>query len=298
MEIPFIKFKKIFYIIFLTLVIVSLFMIFRFGFNLGIDFLGGSIIELSFENRPTNQQIKEKLTNLELGELIIQPRGDTEVVIKTKEIDSEVHSKIIVQLKELSSVKEISFESIGPVIGKEIRDKTIILVIVALITILLYISIAFIKVQRPLSSWQYAIISIVAMVFDILITLGALSFLGKQYGVQFNIPIITALLTVIGYTINDKVIIFDRVRENLIKLTRDEFDEIVNKSINETMMRSMSTGISTLLVLFAIFFFGGETLKYFSLVLIIGIIIGTFSSIFLAAPLLTTWYKWGVKKAA
>jgi preprotein translocase subunit SecF len=296
MKIAFLKFTKIFYSVFLILAVVSAVMLFMFGLNLGIDFLGGSIIELSFEQRPSNQQISEKLNNLDLGELVIQPRGTSEVVIKTKEIDSEIHEKIISQLAELSPLTENSFENIGPVVGKEIRDKTIVLVFVCLAVLLLYISIAFYKVQRPLSSWQYGLISIITLSFDVLVVLGVLAFLGKQYNVQFNIPIITALLTIIGYTMNDKVIVFDRVRENLLNSRQDDFLTIVEKSLNETIVRSISTGICTLFVLFAIFFWGGETLKYFSLVLIVGIIVGTFSSLFLAAPLLVTWHKANPKR--
>lgn len=291
MKIAFLKFTKIFYSVFLILAVVSAVILFMFGLNLGIDFLGGSIIELSFEQRPSNQQISEKLNNLDLGELVIQPRGTSEVVIKTKEINSEIHEKIISQLAELSPLTENSFENIGPVVGKEIRDKTIVLVFVCLAALLLYISIAFYKVQRPLSSWQYGLISVITLAFDVLVVLGVLAFLGKQYNVQFNIPIITALLTIIGYTMNDKVIVFDRVRENLLNSRQDDFSTIVEKSLNETIVRSISTGICTLFVLFAIFFWGGETLKYFSLVLIVGIIVGTFSSLFLAAPLLVTWHK-------
>lgn len=219
-------------------------------------------------------------------------------MIKTKEITSETHGKIISQLGELSPVAENSFENIGPVIGREVREKTGVLVAVSLVALLLYISIAFRKVQRPLSSWQYGVISVVALAFDVLLVLGVLAFLGKQYNVQFNIPIITALLTIIGYTMNDKVIVFDRVRENLIKSRQDDFLETVQKSLNETVVRSVSTGTCTLLVLFAIFFLGGETLKYFSLVLIAGIVVGTFSSLFLAAPLLVSWYKHNAKKGA
>jgi preprotein translocase subunit SecF len=296
MQIPFLKFTKVFYAVFLIIAIICAVMIFMFGLNLGIDFLGGSILELSFEQRPSNQQISEKLNNLELGDLVIQPRGINEVVIKTKEINSETHKKIISQLEELSPLTENSFENIGPVIGKEIKDKTILLIFVCLIALLLYISIAFYKVQKPLSSWQYGLISVATLAFDILVVLGVLAFLGKQYNVQFSIPIITALLTIIGYTMNDKVVVFDRVRENLVKSHQDDFLTIVEKSLNETIMRSISTGACTLFVLFAIFFWGGETLKYFALVLIVGIIIGTFSSLFLAAPMLVTWYKASLKR--
>lgn len=289
MNINFLKITKVYYLLSFILLAGAVFSFLFFGLKFGIDFLGGSILEVEFENRPSNQLIQEKLNDLNLGEIAVQSKGDKEIVIKTGEINSETHGKIISSLKELSNLQEKRFENIGPIIGRELREKTIFLVVICLVALLAYISIAFKNVSWPLSSWQYGIISIIALTFDILITIGFLSFLGEYYNAQFNIPIITALLTILGYTINDKVIIFDRVRENLLRKKEDNFKDLVNKSLNETIFRSISTGTCTLLVLLAIFLFGGETLKYFSLTLIIGIIAGTYSSLLLAAPLLVTW---------
>jgi len=289
MKINFLKITKVYYLLSFVLLAGAVFSFLFFGLKFGIDFLGGSILEVEFENRPSNQLIQEKLNDLNLGEVSVQPKGDKEIVIKTGEINSETHEKIISRLEELSSLQEKRFENIGPIIGRELREKTIFLVVMCLVALLIYISIAFKNVSWPLSSWQYGIISIIALTFDILITIGFFSFFGKYYNAQFNIPIITALLTILGYTINDKVIIFDRVRENLLRKKEDNFKDLVNRSLNETIFRSISTGTCTLLVLLAIFLFGGETLKYFSLTLIIGIIAGTYSSLFLAAPLLVTW---------
>ncbi|MBU4205078.1 protein translocase subunit SecF [Patescibacteria group bacterium] len=297
MNIQFLKITKIYYLLSLLLLVLAVVCLLSFGLKFGIDFTGGSILEVEFENRPSNQLIQEKINNLELGEIIIQPRGEREVVIKTKEIDSETHQKIVSQLQELSNLEEKGFENIGPTIGRELREKTIVLVVVSLIVLLVYISIAFKNVSWPLSSWQYGVISIIALTFDVLLTIGFFAILGKYYNAQFNIPVITALLTILGYTINDKVIIFDRVRESLLKRRGDDFKELVNKSLNETIFRSLSTGTCTLLVLFAIFLLGGETLKYFSLTLIVGIVAGTYSSLFLAAPLLVTWLKWKERKS-
>jgi len=162
-------------------------------------------------------------------------------------------------------------------------------VLFSLITLLVYIVIAFRKVSFPISSVKYGLISIVALTFDVLITVGIFAVLGKYNNVQFNIPIITALLTILGYTINDKVIVFDRVRENLLKHRTEDFRGLVNQSLNQTLSRSLATGSCSLFVLISIFFFGGETLKYFALALFLGIIIGTYSSLFLASPLLVSW---------
>jgi len=266
---------------------VSIVCLFVFGLNPGIDFTGGSILEVDFEVRIDNLAIQEKMKDLNLGEVIIQPTGEKGVILRFQEVDENTHQEIVSKLNEISRVTERRFESIGPTIGRELRQKTIILIIVSLIALLFYIIIAFRKVSRPVSSWQYGIISIIALFFDVLIPVGVFSFLGKFYNTQFTIPIVTALLTILGYTINDKVIVFDRIRENLLKSHQENFEDLVNKSLNQILVRSLSTGTCTLLVLFAIFFLGGETLKYFALTLIIGIVVGTYSSIFLATPLLT-----------
>ena len=291
MNINFLRYSKIYYIFSGLLFLSAIFLIFIFGLKLGIDFLGGSILEFDFANRPENKIIQEKLNEFNLGEITVQPTGQNGVILRMGEINEDVHQKIIQKLGEISPVQEKRFENIGPSIGKELRQKTIILIVISFLLLLIYIAIAFRKVSRSLFSWQYGIISIIALIFDILIPIGVLALLGKLYNIQFNIPIITALLTILGYTINDKVIIFDRVRENILRSRGEDFESIVNQSLNQTLTRSLSTGFCTLLVLISLFLFGGETLKYFSLVLIIGIIVGTYSSIFLAAPLLVFWYR-------
>ena len=296
MNIPFLKYRKIYYIFSGILILGSLTCLILFGLKLGIDFLGGSILEVKFEARPENPVIQEKLKPLNLGEIVIQPSGEQEVILRLKTIDEATHQEILSGLSEISKIEEIRFESIGPAIGKELRQKTIVLVVISLIALLCYIAIAFRKVTFPITSWQYGIISIIALFFDVLIPIGVISLLGKLFQTQFGVPIVTALLTILGYTINDKVIVFDRVRENLLTGRGKDFDEVVNMSLNQILSRSLSTGFCTLLVLFFIFFFGGETLKYFSLTLIVGIIVGTYSSLFLATPILVSWLKWRGRK--
>jgi len=295
MHINFLRYRKIYFIFSGILVIGSLACLLLFGLKFGIDFLGGSILEIDFENRPENSVIQEKLEGLNLGEIIIQPIGEQEVILRLKNIDEVSHQAILKNLEDISKLKELRFENIGPTIGKELRQKTIILVIVSLVALLIYIAISFRKVSWPVSNWMYGVVSIVTLTFDVLIPIAVFALLGKFYNIQFSISIVTALLTILGYTINDKVIIFDRIRENLLRSRESNFEGLVNKSLNETLWRSLSTGTCTLLVLFFIFFFGGETLKYFALTLIVGIVIGTASSIFLASPILVSWLKWRKK---
>ena len=208
-----------------------------------------------------------------------------------RDISEDTREKIIEKLKEKEEIVEekTSFESIGPMIGREIKEKTRVAIILALIAILFYIAFAFRRVSYPVKSWQYGIAALIALFHDILIPLGVFSILGKFYGVQITIPVITALLTVLGYSINDTVVVFDRIRENLLKKRGVTFQETVNHSLSQTLTRSINTSLTTLFVLFAIFFFGGETLKYFSLALILGIASGTYSSIFLASPFIVAW---------
>jgi len=287
----FTKYFKFYNIFSCLLLFSAIFLLFAIGLNFSIDFTGGSILEIEFEKRPENPVIQEKLRDLNLGEITIQPTGDRGVILRIKEINEASHQEILSKLGEISNVREQRFENIGPVVGKELRQKTITLIIVSLLSLLIYITIAFSKVSRPISSWQYGVISILTLSFDVLVAIGIFTLLEKFYQVQLSVPIVTALLTILGYTINDKVIVFDRIRENILKGQKKTFEETVNFSLNQTLTRSLSTGTCTLLVLLFIFFFGGDTLKYFSLILIVGIVVGTYSSLFLATPLLVVWLK-------
>jgi preprotein translocase subunit SecF len=291
MNIQFLKYSKVYLALTIILILASITVLVLYKLNLGIDLVGGSIIEVEFEKRPSNQEIENKLSDLNLGELTLQPIGENGLNLKTKEIDDSTYKEIISKLNELSPVKELSFESISPTISKELMQKTIILIIASLVALLVYIIIAFPKVSGIISSWQYGVTSILTLSFDILITLGVISVLGKFSNVQFSIPIITALLTILGYTINDKVIVFDRMRESLKKASELDLPVLINQGLNQILIRSLSTGTCTLLILFAIFILGEETLKYFALTLIVGIVIGTLSSLFLAPLILLAFAK-------
>ena len=292
--INFIKYRKIYFIFSAFLIIGSLFCLAFFGLKFGIDFTGGTVLEIQFaDNRPQVSEIKQSLSGLNLGEVIIQPSGEKGMLIRTGNLSQDMSQKIIQTLKKKWKLDEKQFKSrtVGPSISRELREKTWVVTALALFAILLYITYAFRKLTYPVRSWQYALAAILALFHDVLIPTGVFSLLGKFYGVPFTIPIVTALLTVFGYSINDSVVVFDRIRENLLTTRGETFEETVNKSLNQTLTRSFNTSFTTLLVLFAIFFFGGETLRYFSLTLIIGIGCGTYSSIFLASPILVTWLK-------
>ncbi|MFH1671682.1 MAG: protein translocase subunit SecF [Candidatus Portnoybacteria bacterium] len=290
--ISFLKYKTVYFIISGVLVSASIIALFVFGLKPGIDFTGGSILEIEYKaERPENQEMKDSLIEFELGEIYVQPTGESGVILRMTDVTQETHAKIIERLSQQSELEELRFESIGPVIGKELREKTNVVVLLSLLAIVFYIAFSFRKLTFPVKSWQYGIASLFALFHDVLIPLGALAFLGKYYGIQITIPVIVALLTVLGYSINNTVVVFDRIRENLLKRAGKDYEDTVNISLNQTLGRSLATSLTTLLVLLSIFFFGGETLRYFSLALILGIIAGTYSSFFLVSPLLVAWLK-------
>jgi len=288
---PFLKYSKTYFILSGMLVIASAISLIVFGLNFGIDFTGGSILELEFwGEKISNEEIKEVLSDFDLGQVQVQSSGEHGIILRMKDISEETHQEVLKRLEE-KGLGELRFEAIGPVIGKELKNKTKIVALLSVLAILLYITFAFQKISKPVASWQYGIASLIALGHDIFIPLGVFSLLGTLYNVQITIPVITALLTVLGYSINNTVVVFDRIRENLIRDRSSDFEHVVDKSLNETLTRSLNTSLTTLFVLFAILFFGGATLKYFALALIIGLICGTYSSLFLASPILVSWLR-------
>ncbi|MGB9743502.1 MAG: protein translocase subunit SecF [Minisyncoccales bacterium] len=294
MVINFLKYRKIYFVFTGILSLASLLVILKFGLNLGIDFTGGSILEIVYQDeRPTNAAIRETLRGLDLGEFSIQPTDEKGLILRMKDISEETHQEIIKRLSQDGKIKfdESRFESIGPVVGQELKEKTKLVTILSLLAILAYVAIAFRKVNYPAKSWQYGLVSLLCLGHDLLIPLGIFAVLGKFYGVQMTIPIVAALLTILGYSINNVVVVFDRIRELLLKRVGKNYEETVNLALNQTLTRCLNTSLTTLFVLFAIFFFGGETLKYFALMLILGISFATYSALLLASPLIITWLK-------
>lgn len=293
--------QKIFYLSSLVLLIVSIVVLGVFGLPLGIDFKGGSLMEIKFLPAPSGSieildapQIKEILKEFELGSMSIQTSDGDALILRFREIDESIHKNILVKLNAVSgvSIEETRFDSVGPVIGKETTSKSIKAIIFVLVMIVVYVAFAFRKLSFPIKSWWYGIVALVTLFHDVLITLGVFSVYLYFVGGEVGVPFIAAVLTILGYSVNDTIVVFDRVRENLLKLGgRLDFDNIVVRSVKESLVRSVNTSLTTLFVLLAIFFFGGATIKDFVLVLIIGIIVGTYSSLAVAAPLLASWVR-------
>lgn len=300
-----IKLRKITYLISGVLVLLSIISIAIFRFNFGIDFTGGTIMEIEYKaERPSIDQIKTALKGFQVGDIKLQPTGDTAYILRFRDIDEDTHQKIISALNfDSFKAEEKRFDSIGPVIGSELKQRALTAVLLAAIMIILYIAFAFRKVSalktsqfKNLSSFKFGVIAVVALMHDVIIPTGIFSVLGQFKGVEIDSLFVTAILTILGFSVHDTIVVFDRIRENLLKNPSKNFEETVDKSVKETIIRSINTSFTVLLVLVALFIFGGETTKFFSLALILGVFFGTYSSIFLASPLLVSWLNFSNRK--
>ncbi len=326
-------------------VVFSIIATLTWGLKLGIDFTGGSLLEVKFTgDRPSVSEVMEIVKDIDS----VQPVNNDKMIIRFQDISEEKHQEVLVKLNEMvnsvdvsidkantkekiknqnnnsevkdeektedkleaeegstletlinneatavasiSKVEELRFDAVGPTIGRELKTKSINALVAVLIAIVLYIAWVFRKVSKPISSWKYGITAIIALFHDVMIVVGIFSFLGYKYGIEINTPFIAALLTVLGYSVNDTIVVFDRVRENLPK-SPNNFETTVNTSVNQTIRRSINTSLTTLVVLGSVLLFGGDTIKTFILALSIGVFIGTYSSIFLASPVLVMWER-------
>lgn len=294
--------RNIFFIMSGILVLVSITAFAVWGLKLSIDFSGGSLLEISFlKDRPTVSGVRELLVAQKLGidQPVVQPAESNELIIRTKTLTEDEHQQLVNVIKDnygQENVVENRFESIGPVIGQELQNKAIVAVIVVLALIITYIAFSFRKVSKPVASWKYGLAATVALAHDVTIVTGAFVLLGHYLNIEVGLLFVTALLTLLGYSVNDTIVVFDRIRENLIYRPKETFAETVNQSVNETIARSINTSLTALLVLSALYFFGGATIKYFVLALILGIIFGTYSSIFIASTLLVSWHEFSRRK--
>jgi len=284
------KLQRILFILSFVSMGVSAFALSFFGLNLGIDFTGGSLLEAKYATvRPATEEIHTLLKDVDLGSLSVQHTGETGVLLRMKDIPEETHQQILSLLGD--GVLELRFESIGPVIGKELREKTLLLAGLAMAVVILYIAFSFRRTAERIRPWHWSGAALVASFHDILLPLGLFAVLGKYAGIEVTIPVVVALLTVVGYSINDTVVVFDRIRENIFKHVGFDFKDTIKQALRQTWFRSLSTSLTTLTVLLSIYLFGGSTLKDFSFMLMVGIVAGTFSSLFLAPSLLLVWRR-------
>lgn len=286
--------RKIFYIISVVLLTVSIFSIFFWGLKPGIDFTGGSLLDVSFQGTvPTGVEVNQVLNDLGFKDASVRG-SDNGFIIRLKEIDQTQKESIIAALsldgKYVPSEK--TFSSVGPILGNEALQKSWISIVLVLLAIVLFIAFAFRKVSKPISSWIYGLVTILALLHDVIVPTGVFAILGHFYGIEVDTLFVTALLVILGFSVHDTIVVFDRVRENLHKNEdsggKKPFETIVGESVSETLIRSLNTSLTTLLAILMLYIFGPETIKNFSLALLIGIAVGTYSSIFIGSTLLVT----------
>jgi preprotein translocase subunit SecF len=281
-----------------ALVLVSAAAIAVWGLKPGIDLEGGSLVQISYAGQvPAVSQIEAAGAPLNLGEVRVQPAGESAYIIRTRALTNDEKNAFEHALGTLGAMHEDQYSEIGPTIGAELVSKAWIAVALVLACIVAFIAFAFRTVSKPVSSWKYGLVTILTLLFDILVPVGLFAILGHIVGAEVDSLFIVALLTITGISINDKIVVFDRVRENLLRAhgRAVDFGSVVDASVRQTLARSINTSLTVVIVLVSLYLWGPSTTKVFALTLTAGMIVGTYSSIFLASPLLVAWERWQKK---
>lgn len=290
--------RKWFFLLSLIFVGFSVYSIFTYGFNLSIDFKGGTITEVRYEGAlPEKAVVEESVASLSLGGFSVRPSETDRYIIRTRELSDVENSALLSSLSfegEGAPVLERS-NTVGPLAGATLKNKAVKAVVVVIIMIMLFITFAFRKVSKPVSSWKYGLATVIALAHDVLIPTGIFVYLGHTTGLEIDLLFVSGLLAILGYSVHDTIVVFDRVRENLRinqeKHATEDFEQTVGKSVTQTLGRSINTSLTLFITLVTLFIFGSSATHDFALLLIIGVVAGTYSSIFLASPLLVTFYK-------
>lgn len=286
--------RKVFLTISAVLILSSIAALVAFGLNFGIDFTGGALLEVTFaEGAPESVQVREVIEPV-VGSSNVQIADDGAAIIRFQDVDEAKHQEVLGALRDaFGEAEEQRFESIGPSIGAELQRSGLLAVGVGLVAIMLFVAYAFRGASRPVASWQYGLITaLVALLHDVLLPLGVFAVLGRYADIEVNTPFIAALLTVLGYSVNDTIVIFDRVRENLRRYAGEPFPEIVERSLHETFGRSLNTSLTLLFAVGAVWWFASAAVRPFALALFLGVAVGTYSSLFLASTSLVALERW------
>jgi preprotein translocase subunit SecF len=292
--------RKIFFILSAILVVSSIVAPFVFGVHFSTDFLGGSILEISYVNQgdmPSIENASKSLSSLSLGEFSLRPSGTNHLVLRSREITPVEKNAIESALSQNGKfqIKEERFNAVGPTVGAGLVHKSYIAISLVILCIVLFITFAFRKVSEPVSSWKYGLATVIALAHDVIIPTGIYIVFGKYFGAEVDLLFVTALLAILGYSVHDTIVVFDRVRENLRHnieyRSKENFEETVGKSVSQTMGRSINTSLTIFLTLLALYFVGSDSTRNFAFTLLIGVLAGTYSSIFVASPLLVTLEK-------
>ena len=287
-----IKYRNWFFALSLLVIIPGIITLSTWGLKLGIDFAGGTLWEIKFEKEVNDTQIKSFLTGEGVEFSSVAETQSNSFLIRLKVSDETKINDLKSKLgSTFGTTEDVRLETVGPVISRELTQKAFLAVALSIIGIVVYITWAFRHLPKPASSIIFGICTIIALIHDVIVVVGIFAVLGHFFQIEVDALFITALLTVIGFSVHDTIVVFDRIRENLKKFDDVPFEEVVNHSLVQTLGRSLSTSLTVVFVLLALFLFGGQTIKTFVLALLIGIISGTYSSIFNASPLLVVWNK-------
>ncbi|MDD5625752.1 MAG: protein translocase subunit SecF [Patescibacteria group bacterium] len=285
--------RKIFFTFSIVVCGLSLLAVIFWGLKPGIDFTGGTLMQINYsKTRPANSEVINQLSSLNLGEINIQTIGQNDLILRFKQINEENHQAVLKALG--ADVTEQSFESIGPILGGEFVVKSWWAIALALIAIFFYIAWAFRKLanfSRQSEYWRYSGGALIALFHDVLVMCGFFAVMGHFNGTEINASFIMAILTVEGFSVHDTIVVFDRIRENVLLYGSRNLEETINRSINGTIVRSLNTSITTIFALVAIYLFGGASIRNFATAMMVGIITGTYSSIAIASPFLMVFRK-------
>lgn len=293
-----VTYRKIFFALSAFFVVVSLSVLLVFGLRLGIEFTGGSLTEVSYAERPAKVAVEVELNNLAIGDYSLRPSSGDGYLLRSRDLTDAEQSAVLnaLSLHDASPLEVKQLSSIGPTLGSELARKGLLALLLVVVAIVLYIAYTFRHVSKPVASWKYGVIATLALLHNIIIPVGLFAVLGQFAGVEVDVLFLVALLTILGSSVNDTIVVFDRVRENLRENQRlnrtEDFELTVGKSLKQTYVRSLNISLVILFVLLTLFFFGGTATQDFALALLTGIIAGTYSSIFLATPLLVTVERW------
>ncbi|HUD08490.1 MAG TPA: protein translocase subunit SecF [Candidatus Saccharimonadales bacterium] len=288
--------RKYFYIFSGTLMLLSVIVLSTWKLKYGLDFTGGTLMELQ-NVKAQSSDLKSVLSDAGINDAVVSPTQNNGFLVRYANSSDEKNQEVLAKLKEkFPDVQNTSLDYVGPSISSDLKSNAFWALLFAVIGIAAYVAYAFRKVSRPVESWKYGVGAVVALVHDVLITVGIFAVLGHFLNIEVDSAFIAALLTILGFSVHDTIVVYDRTRENLLKSgSGEKFDETVNRSLNETMARSINTSLTVLVTLLAIFIFGGQSIKTFTLALLIGITFGTYSSIFVASALIVDWWKWEKK---